>query len=93
MAGPHEIALGVASILGKPGLPNPLLISFRGQTLDSAAEIIEALVSETGDAGIGIEKIELDPELELQMELRGYTGRVRLMGCDELISEIRVFAT
>ena len=33
MAGPHKIALGIASVLGKPGLPNPMLISFRGQSL------------------------------------------------------------
>jgi hypothetical protein len=30
MAGPKEVALGVASVLGQSGLPNPLSITFRG---------------------------------------------------------------
>ena len=90
MSGPHEIALGVASILGRPGSPNPLLISFRGQTIDSAAEIVEAIVSETGDAGIAIAKIELDAELYRRTMARGYTGPARLIRCDELMDEIRV---
>jgi hypothetical protein len=50
------------------------------------------IVSETDDAGIVIEKIELDAELERRMEMRGYLGRVRLVGSDELTAEIRVSA-
>lgn len=92
MAGPHEIAIGVVSVLGKPGLPNPLLISFRGQTIGEAASIVKAIVSESNDAGVGIYKIELDAELERRMATQGYSGPVRLIGCDELIGEIRVFA-
>lgn len=63
MAGPHEIALGIASVLGKPGMLNPMPVSFRGQSLDGAAEIVNAIISECSDADIRIAKIELDPDL------------------------------
>ncbi len=93
MAGPHEIALGIASVLGKPGLPNPMVISFRGQSLDSAAEIVRAIISECDDASIGIDKIELDAELHQHMiSGRGYRSAVRLVACDDLVGEMRLFA-
>ena len=92
MAGPREIALGIASVLGKPGLPDPLLISFRGQTLNDAAGIVEAIVSECDDAGVSVHKIELDPALGREMVERGYGGAVALVACDELTGEIKIFA-
>ena len=93
MAGPHEIALGIASILGKPGLPNPMSISFRGQSLESAAEVVRAIVSECADASIGIEKIELDGDLHRHMiGQRDHTNAVPLEACDNLVGEIRLFA-
>ena len=92
MAGPREVALGIASVLGKPGLPDPLLISFRGQTLHEAASIVEAIVSECDDAGVGIQKIELDPDLERNLIERGYAGSAAIAACGELVGAIRVFA-
>lgn len=92
MAGPHEIALGIASVLGKPGLPNPMIVSFRGQSLDSALEVVRAVISECGDAGIGIEKIELDPELYQNIMERAYSSAVRLVACEDLAGEIKLFA-
>ncbi len=92
MAGPHEIALGIASVLGKPGLPNPMMISFRGESLDGAAEIVRAIITECDDAGIRIDKIELDAELHRNIIERGYSNPVRLTACDDLIGEIRLFA-
>ena len=92
MAGPREVALGIASVLGKPGLPDPLLISFRGQTLHQAAAIVQAIVSECDDAGVGIHKIELDPDLEDVIMRANYSGTVRIVGQDDLVGEIRVFA-
>ena len=93
MAGPHEIALGIASIVGKPGLPDPMLISFRGQSLDSAAEVVRATISECTDAEIGIGKIELDAELRRHMiGGRGTSNAVRLVACDDLVGEMRLFA-
>ena len=93
MAGPHEIALGIASVLGKPGLPNPMTISFRGQSLESAAEIVRAIIAECDDANIGIEKIELGPELRRQIVgARGYRTAVPLVPLDDLRGEMRVFA-
>ena len=93
MAGPHEIALGIASVLGKPGLPNPMIISFRGQSLESAAEVVRAIVSECRDVDIGIDKIELDPDLHLHMiSGRGSSNAVSLLACDDLVGDIRIFA-
>jgi hypothetical protein len=65
MAGPREIALGIASVLGKPGLPDPLLISFRGQTVDDAFSVVLAIVAECEDAGLAVAKIELNVERSL----------------------------
>ena len=93
MAGPHEIALGIASVLGKPGLPNPMTISFRGQSLESASEVVRAIMSECDDAGIGIEKIELDPDLHRHMtNERGHTNAVPLVGDEDLVGEMKLFA-
>ena len=92
MAGPYEIALGIASILGKPGVPNPLMVSFRGQTLESAAEIVEAIVSECEDAALTIEKIELESELEKTLVRRKYGGTAPLVTVVGSVGEIRIFA-
>ena len=93
MAGPHEIALGIASILGKPGLPNPMTISFRGQSLQSAAEVVTAIISECSDAEIGIDKIELDPDLHRHMVAgRGHSSTVRLQACAELVGEMKIYS-
>lgn len=92
MAGPHEIAIGIASVLGKPGVPNPLMVSFRGQTLESAAEIVEAIVSECEDAALGIEKIELESDLKRTLVGLKYEGAVPLVTVDGSIGEIRVYS-
>ena len=92
MAGPHEIAIGIASILGKPGVPNPLMVSFRGQTLESAAEIVEAIASECEDAALTVEKIELESELEQTLVRRKYGGAAPLVTVEESVGEIRIFA-
>ena len=94
MAGPHEIALGIASVLGKPGLPNPMVVSFRGQSLESAAEVVWAIISECRDADIGIAKIELDRDLHRQMVgERGHRDAPRLMPRDDLLGEMKLYAT
>ena len=93
MAGPHEIALGIASIVGKPGLPNPMTVSFRGRSLESATEVVMAIISECNDAALGIDKIELDAELHQHIiGGRGYSNSVRLVACNELIGDIRLYA-
>lgn len=92
MAGPYEIAIGIASILGKPGVPNPLMVSFRGQTLESAAEIVEAIVSECEDAALTIEKIELESDLKRTLVGRKYAGVVPLVTIDGSVGEIRVYS-
>lgn len=93
MAGPHEIALGIASVLGKPNVPNPLSVSFRGQSLDSAAEVVSAIISECSDAEIRIAKIELDADLHRHMiAAREYREGVCLKPCADLVGEMRLFA-
>ena len=92
MPGPHEIAIGIASVLGKPGLPNPMTITFRGQSLESAADIVRAIVSECADASIRIQKIELDADLHRHLIEHGYSATVHLVPQARLVGEIRVFA-
>jgi hypothetical protein len=92
MAGPHEIALGIASIVGKSGVPNPMPISFLGQSLDGAAEVVKAIISECDDAGIVIDRIELDRELHRNIVEGGHAGSIRLVVSDDLIGEMRLFA-
>ena len=48
MAGSKEVALGVASAVGKKGLPNPLVITFRGQLLSEAADVVRGLCRAPG---------------------------------------------
>ena len=79
-------------MLGKPGLPNPLTISFRGQTLDDGADILRAIITECDDAGIPVSKIEADTDLQQNLVAGGYVGTVRLVACDELAGEIKIFA-
>lgn len=92
MAGPHEIAIGIASVLGKPSLPNPLTISFRGQSLESASEVVRAIMQECSDAAIDIELIEMDPELYRHMAGLASRSSVRLAGDDNLVGDIKLHA-
>ena len=92
MAGPKEIALGIASVLGKPGLPDPMTISFRGQTLDEGTQIVRAIITECEDAGIRVAKVEADVDLHKNLMAEGYEGAVPLLACVDLLGEIRVFA-
>lgn len=92
MAGPKEIALGIASVLGKPGLPDPMTISFRGQTLDEGAHIVRAIITECEDAGLRVTKVETDVELHRNMIAQGYGGAVPILACHDLSGEIRVYS-
>ena len=68
-------------------------MSFRGQSLDSAAEVVNAIISACSDATIEITKVELDPDLHRHMiAARGYREIVRLEPCDDLIGDIRVYS-
>ena len=92
MAGPKEVALGVASVLGKKGLPNPLIVTFRGQPLREAADIVRMIVSECDDAGIVIKKIETDQDLEQHISANGYGGSVPLVVKHDLLGEIKLYS-
>jgi hypothetical protein len=63
MAGSKEVALGVASVLASPNAPDPFPLSFCGQTLSDAADIVLAIIRECEDAGSPIGRIEMDPDL------------------------------
>lgn len=70
MANAKEVALGIASALGSEHAPDPLPISFRGQSLSEASTIVLAILAECRDAGIALDRVQLDPEL-----YREATGR------------------
>ncbi len=84
MVSAKETALGIAAVLGSDQGPNPLPITFRGQSLQEAADLVQLVIAECGDAGIPLDKLELDPEFfevlvgRLELPLR---PDVRLQGC------------
>ena len=92
MAGPKEVALGVASVVGKKGLPNPLIITFRGQPLREAADIVRMIVSECDDAGIAVKKIEIAQDLAEHISSNGYGGSVPLVAKRDLLGEIKIYS-
>lgn len=63
MAGPKETAIGIATILASEHAPNPVPLIFRGQSLQEAADLVYLVMSECEDAGIPLQRLELDPEL------------------------------
>ena len=91
MAEVKEVALGVASVVGKKGLPNPLIVTFRGQPLREAADIVRMIVSECDDAGIVIKKIEIDQDLEAHISSNGYGGSAPLVVKHDLLGEMKIF--
>ena len=63
MAGREEIGIGVATLLASGQAPDPLPHSFRGQTLEEAGALVLQVLAECRDAGIGIARLDLDPDL------------------------------
>lgn len=63
MAGIQEIALGIASVLQHSPTPEPLPITYRGQTLEDGADLVLRIVAECQNAGIALSHIALDPAL------------------------------
>ena len=63
MAGLQEIALGIASVLQGSPAPEPLPVTFVGQSIEEAAELLRRIVGECRDAGVPLHHVQLDPEL------------------------------
>jgi hypothetical protein len=86
MAGAKETAIGIASVLGLEDSPNPFLLTFQGQLLAEAADIIQLTVAECRDAGIQLSRLELDPDLfdELEGDID-----VPLRLCPDLVGGVR----
>ena len=63
MAELQEIALGIAGVLQHSPLPEPLPITFRGQTLGDGADVVLRIVAECMDADISLSHVALDPAL------------------------------
>ncbi len=63
MAGIKETAIGIAAVLASKHGPNPVALTFKGQSLDEAADLVELVTAECGDTGIRLVRLELDPEL------------------------------
>ena len=63
MAGLQEIALGIASVLQGSSAPEPLPVTFVGQSIEEAAELLRRIVGECRDAGVPLHHIELDSEM------------------------------
>ena len=90
MAGAKEIGLGIASALGSEHAPDPFPMSFRGQTLEEAGNIVVAIISECVDAGIALDRIEMDEQLAQEVQSRGVGGAAILPNPD-LPHHLRIY--
>ena len=92
MAGAREIGIGVARALSLESGPNPFPLTFKGETVTEAADIVSAVLRECEDAGIKLAAVELNPELFQQV--RGQSGTAfRLIENASLICEARFLRT
>lgn len=67
MAGIHEIALGIASVLRSGAGPNPLPVDLWGYAPDDGADFLRHLADECADAGIAVQEIRADPAFVHQL--------------------------
>lgn len=88
MAGGEEIGIGVATLLASQHGPDPLPLSFRGQSLEEAGSIILHILAECRDAGIAIARVELDPDLFRQI---GEDVHVPVRPIEDLVGEVRFY--
>lgn len=79
MANAKEVALGIASVLGSEHAPDPLPISFKGQSLLEAGTIVLAIIAECRDAGIALDRVQMDPELYREVTARAEAPDVELV--------------
>lgn len=63
MANLREVALGIVQVLGGSSTPEPLPITFRGQSIDEAAELLRYIAEEADDAHVPLLRVTMDPVL------------------------------
>lgn len=90
MAGYREMGLGVAMALAYHKAPEPFPLSFRGQDIDEGARILMAVLDECHEAGIGLTRVEVDPELYDAVAHRVTSG-VSIAKNGDLRCEVRFF--
>jgi hypothetical protein len=86
MAEVKEMGLAIAAALASEHGPNPMPVSFRGQTLSEAGAIILAVLRECRDAEVKLARLEVDPDLFKEIELG---VDVPLQSSAELNGEVR----
>lgn len=69
MADREEVGIGIALVLASGRAPNPLPVSFKGQSPLEAGLIIMAILDECSGADIRIHRVELDPTLFAEVRL------------------------
>lgn len=89
MTGAREIGVGIARALSHDRAPNPFPLSFTGETVKEAADIVSAILRECEDAGIKLEEVKLDAELFERV--RGQSGGTSFrLVCDATLNcEVR----
>ena len=91
MASSKEVALGIASALGSEHCRDPFPMSFRGQTLSDAAQIIIWILEECRDADIPLARVALDPALRREIDDRALGLDVQLLSDAKLNGEVRFY--
>ena len=67
MAGIHEMALGIATVLRSGSAPNPLPVDLWNYASDEGADFLRHLADECADAGIAVKEIRADPAIVHQL--------------------------
>ncbi len=91
MAGLQEIALGIASVLQHSPTPEPLPITFRGQTLEDGADLVLRIVAECQDADIPLSQVALDPALWGFLQAGGHQASALIVADPKLSGEALFF--
>ena len=91
MAGLREIALGLATALQSPGVPDPLPVTFWGESLVDAAELLALVARECSDAGVPLRRVEVDPVLARYLRDSRRVVGVPVAANPELSGEARFF--
>ena len=80
-----------SSVLQGPSSPEPLPVTFVGQSIEEAAELLRRIVIECRDAGVLLHHIELDSEMARYVRDQEESIDVPVVKKTELGTEARFF--
>lgn len=91
MVGLQEIALGIATVLQNASTPESLPVTFVGQSIEIAAELVANVLGECHDACVALGRVELDPTLAAYLLQAGQPTHVALQARPKLSGEAHFY--